>query len=508
VGQLLSYAIQIGSRAAGLLTRRATTRNRVASARPCAVGPETHRAVLAVAIALAAFFAHVPAQAAAPAPDASTPAPLPAAPAAVGDGPAILRSFFAEADAAKRADLAARFAAVAPKSWADLKAMLHASAPRPALPAGRQDLQAPAEGETPPVRYILRVPAGYAADASRGWPLVIACHGTGGHAEGALASIESWLGPDIESYLVVAVDSPEAGVFEPKRVNMEYPLAVLADVRRRANVDSDRTVLTGFSKGGYTTWATVLFSPGEWGGAAPMACCPMTEAAAAGAILYLPNVLGLAIQHHWGANDIEAGQKEGINTLSRDVAAEMKHLGAKRFEGIEYPGEGHDLKIDTARFREFARTARREAFPAECHLIFHALWQGRDYYVRATAAAKADFNFRAPYTVKTTRPVMDPRKFKRDFLLGEAFELTARMPPGGNIIAVMAKGVREVEVELSAEKLDFARPVRVTLNTRTALDGPRKVDWLELLETARRTGDFERLVAGRVKATVAGAKTP
>ena len=305
-------------------------------------------------------------------------APPPAAAATSGEGPALLRSFFAEEDAAKRADIAAKSGAVAPKSWTDLKAMLHAAAPRPALPAGRQEFQAPADGETPPLRYLLRVPAGYAADAARGWPLVIACHGTGGRAEGALASIESWLGPDAENYLVAAVDSPEAGVYDAKRVNMEFPLAVLADVRRRANVDSDRAVLTGYSKGGYNTWGTVLFSPGQWGGAAPMACLPMTEAAAAGAILYLPNVLGLAIQHHWGANDIEAGQKEGINTLSRDVAAEMKRLGAKRFEGIEYPGEGHGLTIDTARFREFVRTARREAFPAECHLIFHALWQGRD----------------------------------------------------------------------------------------------------------------------------------
>jgi hypothetical protein len=434
-------------------------------------------------------------------------APAPAAPAA-GDGPAILRSFFAEADAAKRADLAARFAAVAPKSWADLKVMLHAAAPRDPMPAGRQNLQAPANGETPPVRYILRVPAGYAAEAARGWPLVITCHGAGGSGEGALAALEQWLGPDIDSVLAAAAESPEPGVFAPKRVNMEYPLAVLADVRRQANVDSDRTVLTGFSKGGYTTWATVLFSPGEWGGAAPIACYPMTEAGAAGAILFLPNVLGLTIQHHWGAGDIEAGQKEGINTLSRNVAAEMKRLGAKRFEGIEYPGQGHDVKVDAARFREFVRTARREAFPAECRLLFHNLWQGRGYYVRATAAAKAEFDFHAPHSIRTTQPVADPRKVTRDYLLGEAFELTARMPPGNNIIAVMAKGVREVEVELSAEKLDFARPVRVTLNTRTALDGPRKVDWLELLETARRTGDFERLVAGRVKATVAGAKTP
>jgi hypothetical protein len=491
MGQLLSYTLQIALCAAGLLTRRATARNRMASVRPHAVGPETHRAALAAATALAAFFAHVPAQAATP---------------ASSDGAFILKSFFTEEDAARRAELAARFAAIAPKSWADLKAMLHAAAPRPALPAGIRKFQTPAEGETPPVRYILRVPAGYAADASRGWPLIIACHGAGGSGEGALASLESWLGPDIEGVLAAAAESPEPGVYEPKRVNMEYPLAVLTDVRRRANVDSDRTILTGFSKGGYTTWATAFFSPGEWAGAAPMACYPMTEAAAAGAILYLPNVLDMAVQHHWGAADIEPGQKEGINTLSRDVAAEMKRRGATLFEGIEYPGQGHDIKVDAARFREFVRTARRDPFPAECRLIFHRLWQGRNYYVRAVAAGKAEFDFHGKHSIRITQPVADPRKVTRDYLLGEAFELTARLPPGNNIIAVMAKGLREVEVELPAEKLDFARPVRVTLNTRTAADGPRKIDWLELLETARRTGDFERLVAGRVKATVAGAK--
>jgi hypothetical protein len=60
-------------------------------------------------------------------------------------------------------------------------------------------------------------------------------------------------------------------------------------------------------------------------------------------------------------------------------------------------------------------------------------------------------------------------------------------------------------VELPAEKLDFSRPVRITVNTRTAQETVRKMDWAELLETVRRTGDFERLIAGRVRITVATA---
>jgi len=419
---------------------------------------------------------------------------------------AILRAYFTEDDAAARARLAARFAAVAPKAWSDLKTMLHATAPRPALPAGRQRFETRGDDAVPPTQYVLRVPAGYAADAARGWPLIIVCHGQGGSADGALAETERCMGPGVEQFLVAAAESPKPGPYAAERENVEYPLRVLEDVRQRANVDSDRTVLTGYSKGGYTTWGTILFSPGEWAGAAPMASFPVTEAGAGiGHTLYLSNVLALAIQAHWGAGDIEAGQKEGINTFSREVAAEMQRLGAKRFEGIEYAGEGHGLHVKADRFRAFVLAARREPWPTECKLLFHRLYQGRAYYARATAATKEEFDFRRKRVLRITRRE-DLDKARRNLYQQEGYELTARMPPGANLVAVFARNLKEVEVDLAAEKLDFNRPIRVTLGSRTVQEGMRKLDWAELLETVRRTGDFERLVGGRVKLSVAGAK--
>lgn len=473
---------------------------------------------LAVAAIPAAVLAAAPATPAATPPAATTPAApaaksatptAPAAPTASADDlRAILRLFFAEEDAAKRAELAGRVGAAAPKSWADLKAMLHAAAPRPALPAGRQTFTTVAGGGMPSVKYLLRVPTGYAADAGRGWPLIITCHGTGGNAEGALGALESWMGPDIENYLAVAAESPREGVYEPGQTNTLYPREVLDDVRRRANVDSDRVLLTGVSKGGYATWAAALFTPGEWAGAAPIACYPATEAGAAGAILYLPNVLAVPVQAHWGGMDIEPGQNEGINTLSRDAAAEMKRLAATKFEGIEYSGEGHGLKVKADRLRAFFAAARRDPFPAECRLLFHHLYQGRNFYARATALAREEFNFRVPREVKVAGGVTDPRAVKRALLTAEGFELTARLPAGKNLVGLMARNLKEIEVDLPAERLDFSRAVRVTVNSRTVAEAVRKIDWVELLETVRRTGDFDRLVAGRVKVTVPGVKTP
>lgn len=426
-------------------------------------------------------------------------------PAAPATGPAnpraLLKAFFAEEDAARRAPMAAAFGAVAPKPWAALKAMFHECAPRPDLAPGRHEFRTPGGDGIPPVRYVLRVPAGYLPHRPQGYPLVLCTHGTGGSGDAAVRMMEGLLGPDVENVVLAGPDSPQPGVYEAERLVVEYPLHVLADVRRRANVDADRVVLTGYSRGGYTTWGTALFSPGEWAGAMPMASWPLTEAGSAAAVFYLPNVLGLSIQAHWGAADIEPGQKEGINTLSREAAAEMKRLGAKRFEGVEYAGQGHDLKLDAAKVRGFIAGARREPFPTECRLIFHRLYQGRACYVRATAAAKEEFDFRAARVIKVTRKE-DFDKAKRALWLREGYELTCRLPEGKNLVAVFARNLKEIEIELAAERLDFGRPIRITLNGRTASEGARPLDWAELLETARRTHDFERLIGGRVRLTV------
>jgi dienelactone hydrolase len=414
-----------------------------------------------------------------------------------GDPAAVLREFFAHQDAAARADAARRFGAIAPKAWDDVRGLLHENAPRPDLATGEHALQTPAADSLPSVAYVLRVPPGYDARRRQGWPLVVSTHGTNGSGKAALAFAAGLLGPDADKVLIAAPDSPQPGVYRFERLTAQYPLAVLADVRRRANVDSDRTVLTGYSRGGYTTWGTVLFSPGDWGGAAPMASWPLTGGGSAAAVFYLPNVLNTAVQAHWGENDIVQGQTEGISTLSRDAAAEMKRLAAKRFEGIEYKGQGHDLRIDAARFREFVAEARREAFPADARLIFHALWQGRAWAVRATQAAAPEFDFGAKRVIRVARKE-DFDNAKRALWLKDGYEITFRLPPGKNLLAVFARNLKEVQVDLPADRLDWAQPVRVTLNGRTVKEGRLDVDWPLLLETCRETCDFERLVGLRL----------
>jgi hypothetical protein len=309
--------------------------------------------------------------------------------------------------------------------------------------------------------------------------------------------VQRILGPDLDRYLVACPDSPQPDVYRVDRVVIEYPLHVLADVRQRANVDADRTILTGYSRGGYTTWATVLFSPTDWAGAVPMASWPLTEAGSDGAILYLQNVLNLSIQAHWGEKDIETGQTQGINTLSRDAAAWFNGRPEHHFDGIEYAGQGHGLDLKHEAIRTFCGSVRRNPFPAEVKYLFHRLYQGRVSCVRVTGLAREEFDFRKRRVLRIRRREDLPNA-KRAMWRTQGFEVTVRIPEGKNTVAVMARNVREMEVDLPAARFDFAQPVRVFVNHRTRYAKQEGVDWVCLLETARRTCDFERLVARRV----------
>ncbi len=430
-------------------------------------------------------------------------AAAPRLPAAEADrSPAdLVRAFFTTDDEAARRDLAAAFGSAAPADWEKVSAFLHRAVPRRPLAPGLHRFATPGDATVGPVRYVLHVPPAYEPHAEDGLPLVVAIHGTRGSGERFLAGTLGRLGPLADTCLVAAPDAPTKGVYRADPVTIEYPLRVLADVRRRANVDADRCVLTGFSKGGYTTWGTALFSPGAWAGAAPMAGWPLTEARTTGAVLYLENVLALPVQAHWGENDIVGGQTEGINTLSRQVAAEMRRLGAKRFEGVEVPGEGHQFTLDLERFQGFVRRVRRDGPPDAFRFLFHRVERGRAWDVRAVEAAGDPFDFDARRVLRVDRPDQF-EEARRRLYLQHAFEIRGVRNREANALALTVRNLTRVEVEVTPRGFDLARPVRLTANGRTVHAGPVEVDWWTLLETARRTGDLDRLVVRRIACDV------
>jgi hypothetical protein len=413
----------------------------------------------------------------------------------------LARKFFEATDVAERRKLAKQFAADAPGDLTTLPALLRRAYPFPEHKSDVHTFETRPEGVVPIVRYIVSVPPGYKADSPNGWPLVIGMHGTGGTGPRQLQSLARWLGKDLGKYIVACPQAPYGGAYVFNEQSVVYPRVVLNDIRRRLNVDSDRVIMAGYSKGGYTTWATSMFSPGEWAAAVPMAAFPLTDAGRNGFELYLGNVLGLNVQYHWGDRDILPGQKEGINTFGAAAAEVLKKLEAERFEPIEYKGEGHSLRIDLARLRSFMDTARRETFPTEYRHTFHHLWEGRAYHVRALRYAKTELNFKKLPQIRVSNPDQVTgalMKLYRD----RAYEIRATVKPKANSMVVRVKNLREVEVALSPLQLDFTRPIRLSINGRLASKGKLDIDWYELLDTVARTGDFQRLIGARMKVTI------
>lgn len=414
---------------------------------------------------------------------------------------AVARRFFAEDDQAKRREIAEGFVDVAPESPEALSQVLRRAAERPDIGFGVHTFHTKRTGIVPAVRYVLSVPEGYAHDAPEGWPLVIGLHGTGGKPENHLHALAGWLGPDLGRVLIACPEAPIGGQFVFSEIAATYPRAVLDDVRRRVNVDSDRVILAGYSKGGYATWAAALTSPGDWGGAVPMAAFPLTDAGRYGIEMYMPNVLGLAVQYHWGSKDILPGQTEGISTFGRRAADVLERVRAERFEAIEYRGQGHMLEVDTKRFRQFVLGARREPWPERFKMLFHHLWEGRGPNVRATVLGREELDFSKPPPVRVTDPSQVEGAVERLFRQ-RAFEMTVAVNPKTNLVNVLARNLREVEVLLSPQQLDFSRPIRIRARGRTVETYRDGIDWVELLETARRTHDFDKLVGARVRVTV------
>ena len=81
-------------------------------------------------------------------------------------------------------------------------------------------------------------------------------------------------------------------------------------------------------------------------------------------------------------------------------------------------------------------------------------------------------------------------------------EIASRASADPNRLAVFARNLREIEVDLCPEMVAFSRPIRITVNGVPRLNRKVEIDWLALLETARRTRDFERLVGARVRCRV------
>jgi dienelactone hydrolase len=320
-------------------------------------------------------------------------------------------------------------------------AMLAAQRSRGRLTGTRiESLQAAAFAGWP---YVLHVPEDYRGDEPR--PLLVVLGGGAGAAPRTAAITHRTTDP--RGWLVAY---PHAGMhwWEDRPTAMFG--ALLPELLRELNVDTNRVYLTGFSNGGAGTVLFAALWPDRFAAAAPLMGVGLGVLGAR-----FPSVEGVT-RLPWlfvhGARDTPAASEEiatGIRRADPSARVDLHVL----------PGRGHDVRLgsDEGLTLPFLERQVRDPFPREVRL--RSREPGRAFWVDV---------------------------IEKD---GGLAEVDARIQ--GGTVAVKTRHVRRLRLRLRRELLGDAAAgsLRVSLNGRDVYDGPFVEDCRLMAESWRATGD-------------------
>jgi predicted esterase len=316
---------------------------------------------------------------------------------------------------------------------------------------------------------LVQLPPEY--DPLRRYPAVVTLHSAWSTP---LNQIEWWAGvPDPDGTRLgqatrhgVVVVAP-AWLAEGQRAYAFTPrehAAVLASLRealRRFPIDTDRVFLSGHSLGADAAWDVGLAHPDLW----------------AGMVLVSPTA-DRYVTHYW-----RNGRSLPIYVVGGELdraclqrnAAELDRYFFHGFDAtyVEYRGRGHEhFSDDLLRIVDWMSRKRRTAFPRAIEAVSMRPWDRLFWWL--------EFESAPPRTVVLPEQ-WPPAAGVRPL----AVEAEAKPT---NAITVRC-GAERVRVWLTPEIVDFARPLRVTIDGREAFDGLPNPDAAVMLEDLRLRGD-------------------
>lgn len=179
---------------------------------------------------------------------------------------------------------------------------------------------------TPGLVYLTYLPEGYYSSFGR-WPLIVSLHGSGESGEDADRLKTAGLPRRLEAgrripFVVAAPQSPRGG-WDVGTLD-----ALLDEVLETYRIDASRVYLTGYSMGGYGTWALAAAHPERFAAIAPI--CGGGDSAAA------DRLAGIPTWAFHGAEDTVVAPEE-----SRKMITALERAGGKVRLTI-YPGIGHN----------------------------------------------------------------------------------------------------------------------------------------------------------------------
>jgi predicted peptidase len=183
------------------------------------------------------------------------------------------------------------------------------------------------------INYLEALPAAYANDTTKRWPLVIFLHGSG--ERGADLKKVAKHGPPklVEAgkafpFVLLSPQCPEGKWWDVAALD-----AWLDEVVRTYRVDADRVYVTGLSMGGYGAWAWAQHAPGRFAAIVPI--CGGGEPKEAAKLSRLP------VWAFHGAKDpsVPVAQTE-------EMIAAIKEAGGEPRVTV-YPEAAHDSWTET-----------------------------------------------------------------------------------------------------------------------------------------------------------------
>jgi len=342
-----------------------------------------------------------------------------------------------------------------------IKAMLR-SRPAPIqAPVGLQfNLALDHNGKDYP--YALYVPDKIPAGGQL--PLVIVLHGMGGNGNDTLPAWAERLGRD---FIIVCPSYP-MGAWWTKTAE-ELVLKVILDTRRNYPVDSNRVFLAGLSNGAIGAYMIGMNHPDQFAGIVPIA----------GAITprymhFLVNLRNTPLYLIQGAYD----PIFPINLSRRvfQILTDMKYpVVYREHEEKGTAHGGHFLpESEVGPLVEWMKSQKRENFPKVVRMTREANHLGRIHWAQISRGNGL-----------AALQIPGPEKEPINIQDGKVATLFA-VNLGRNRFELMGKNVKEAEIYLNSDSIDFNSSIVVILQTLEDKNG-------QLVPTEKRTG-FNRKV--------------
>lgn len=407
-----------------------------------------------------------------------------------------LKQFFDSRDAAQQRQLAQQIEADPAYDRAHLSKWLHTSGLFEPRAAGTHDFSVELP-DTSLRRIALRIPQGY--DPGRAWPLIYCLHGTGGDAESILALVERLLGDLGNAFVLAAPDQYGEMVLHDRWPPQGEHGVLLREIRTRVNIDSDRVLATGYSKGGHACWTLAVLDAEQFAGIMPLAGSLLLPGVDLLLPDFLPATAGTRVWAVWGAKDTadDAGRTSphsgiaGINRKIAQLAAQSKLPIVTH----EYADRGHGDIAPPPDILAAWLSARRIPYPKAGRLRFRHVCQAQTAWLEGGKWNGPQWDDK-PMVLEFREGEKDWDPNAQRAAEGRAYrsrlgELAGEV--NGQAIRVRRKNLSQITVWLGDGMIDWSQPVTIDASGQVDFKGKLEPNLLVCLTQAARTRDFERL---------------